>query len=139
MQENEVKTEIVIAAAPDDVWKVLVDFAAYAEWNPVMEYLEVAGTKTKVRAAKGTPAEQDFDGEITSMKPHVLRSQGGDPALFFGQHRWELHEHGSGTRLVNAESFSGPMVQAVLDQTRDVLVAEFDAFNAALKARAESL
>lgn len=132
MQENEVRTELVVPAPIDDVWRVLVDFAGYAQWNPVMEYTQVDGMHTKVKAAKGTPFERDFDGEITSMEPHVLASQGGDPDTFFGRHRWELSEVESGTRLVNAEEFTGTMAADVLAQTREVLVAEFDAFNQAL-------
>jgi uncharacterized protein YndB with AHSA1/START domain len=132
MQENEVRTELVVPAPIDDVWRVLVDFAGYAKWNPVMEYTQVDGLHTKVKAAKGTPFERDFDGEITSMEPHVLASQGGDPATFFGRHRWELSEVESGTLLVNVEEFTGPMAAGVLAQTREVLVAEFDAFNQAL-------
>lgn len=132
MQENEVRTELVIPAPIDDVWRVLLDFAGYAQWNPVMEYTQVDGVHTKVKAAKGTPFERDFDGEITSMEPHVLTSQGGDPEMFFGRHRWELREVDGGTRLVNVESFTGTMAADVLAQTREVLVAEFDAFNQAL-------
>lgn len=133
MQENEVRTELVIPAPVDDVWQVLVDFAGYSKWNPVMEYTQVDGLRTKVKAAKGTPFERDFDGEITSMEPHVLASQGGDPEMFFGRHRWELSEVEGGTRLVNVEEFTGPMAAGVLAQTREVLVAEFDAFNQALR------
>lgn len=132
MQENEVRTELVIPAPIDDVWRVLVDFAGYARWNPVMEYTQVDGVKTKVKAAKGTAFERDFDGEITSVEPYALTSQGGDPDTFFGRHRWELNEVDGGTHLVNAESFTGTMAAGVLAQTRDVLVAEFDAFNQAL-------
>lgn len=132
MQENEVRTELVVPAPIDDVWRVLVDFAGYAQWNPVMEYTQVDGMHTKVKAAKGTPFERDFDGEITSMDPYLLASQGGEQGTFFGRHRWELSEVESGTRLVNVEEFTGTMAADVLAQTREVLVAEFDAFNQAL-------
>ncbi|SFR14938.1 Polyketide cyclase / dehydrase and lipid transport [Lentzea waywayandensis] len=132
MQENEVRTELVIPAPIDAVWRVLVDFAGYAKWNPVMEYTQVDGVHTKVKAAKGTPFERDFDGEITSADKYVLASQGGDPETFFGRHRWELSEVAGGTRLVNVETFTGAMAADVLAQTREVLVAEFDAFNQAL-------
>ncbi|MCP2247909.1 SRPBCC domain-containing protein [Lentzea aerocolonigenes] len=132
MQENEVRTELVIPAPIDDVWRVLVDFAGYAKWNPVMEYTQVDGVKTKVKAARGTAFEREFDGEITSAEPYVLASQGGDPATFFGRHRWELRSVDGGTHLVNVESFTGTMAAGVLTQTRDVLAAEFDTFNQAL-------
>ena len=132
MQENKVRTELVIPAPIDDVWQMLVDFDAYAAWNPVMEYTQVDGVRTKVKAAKGTPFERDFDGEVTSMEKYVLATRGGDPEMFFGHHLWELTEVDGGTRLVNVESFTGPMAAGVLAQTREVLVAEFDAFNQAL-------
>ncbi|MFJ5987302.1 SRPBCC domain-containing protein [Lentzea sp. NPDC092896] len=130
---NEVRTALVVPAPIDDVWRVLVDFDGYARWNPVMEYTRVDGVRTKVKAAKGTPFERDFDGEITSLEPYVLASQGGDPETFFGRHRWELSETADGTRLVNVETFTGTMTEGVLAQTREVLVAEFDAFNQALR------
>lgn len=133
MQENEVRTELVVPAPIDDVWRVLIDFGGYADWNPVMEYTQVDGVKTKVKAAKGTPFERDFDGEITSMEPYVLASRGGDPETFFGRHRWELSEVDGGTLLVNVETFTGTMATDVLAQTREVVVAEFDAFNQALR------
>ncbi|WP_394614195.1 SRPBCC domain-containing protein [Lentzea sp. JNUCC 0626] len=138
VQMNEVRTELVIPAPIDVVWRVLTDFAGYARWNPVMEYTQVDGVHTKVKAAKGTPFERDFDGEITSMEPYALASQGGDPSTFFGRHRWELSEVDGGTRLVNVETFSGTMVEGVLAQTREVLVAEFDAFNQALLLQAQA-
>ncbi|WP_157528950.1 hypothetical protein [Nocardia sp. NRRL S-836] len=37
-----------------------------------------------------------------------------------------------GTELVNAEEFTGTMAAEVPARTREVLVAEFDAFNQAL-------
>ena len=85
-----------------------------------MEYTQVEGVHTKVLAAKGTPFERSFEGELISVEPYVVASQGGDPEMFFGRHRWELTEVDGGTRLVNVA------------QTREVLVAEFDAFNQAL-------
>lgn len=132
MQENEVRTSVVIPAAVEEVWRVLVDFAGYARWNPVMEYLQVDGGRTRVLAGRGTAFSREFDGVITSVEPYVLASQGGDPETFFGRHRWELSAVDGGTLLVNVESFSGVMAVDVLAQTREVLVAEFDAFNRAL-------
>lgn len=135
MQENEVRTELVIPAPIDAVWQVLVDFGGYADWNPVMEYTQVDGVRTKVRSAKGTPHEIEFDGEITSMEPYVLASQGGDPELFFGRHRWELTPVNGGTHLVNVETWAGAMATDVLAQHREVVTAQFHAFNQALLQR----
>ncbi len=31
---HEIKTEIEIAATPEQVWSILTDFSAYPQWNP---------------------------------------------------------------------------------------------------------
>lgn len=31
---HEIKTEIEIAATPERVWSILIDFIAYPQWNP---------------------------------------------------------------------------------------------------------
>ncbi|MFC7616600.1 SRPBCC family protein [Actinokineospora soli] len=97
------------------------------------------GAETRSVAARGTPAEREFTGRVVAVRPaELLLTEGGDPALFFGRHRWELRADGPGTVLVNREEFTGPLVPEVLAGTRDVLVAEFTAFNESLKARAEA-
>ncbi|MHB8211958.1 MAG: SRPBCC family protein [Acidithiobacillus sp.] len=31
---RQVETEIEIAASPERIWSILMDFSAYPEWNP---------------------------------------------------------------------------------------------------------
>ena len=31
---KEIKTEIVIHATPEKIWKILTDFGNYPQWNP---------------------------------------------------------------------------------------------------------
>ncbi|MCQ4159727.1 SRPBCC domain-containing protein [Roseomonas sp. GC11] len=38
---RSIATEIAIAAPPEDVWRVLVEFSRYPEWSPFL--LEIAG------------------------------------------------------------------------------------------------
>ncbi|WP_309111742.1 SRPBCC domain-containing protein [Saccharothrix sp.] len=141
MQENELRTEVVIDAPAAVVWAVLTDFSRYREWNDLIEYVSgeaEEGAEVRTRAAWGSPAEREFEGRITTVEPPgLLASEGGDPELFFGRHRWELSDEGARTRLVNREVWSGALADAVYAESKDVLTAEFDAFNRALKAEAE--
>ncbi|MFD7653731.1 SRPBCC family protein [Actinosynnema sp. NPDC059797] len=142
MQENELRTEVTIDAPVERVWAVLTDFARYPEWNDLIEYVSgsaVEGAPVRTRAAWGSPAQREFEGRITAVRPPaLLASEGGDPELFFGRHRWELTAVAPGTtRLVNREAWSGPLADSVYQRSKDLLTGEFDAFNRALKAEAE--
>ena len=37
---KEIQTEIEINASAEKVWRVLIDFAAYSEWNPFVRRVE---------------------------------------------------------------------------------------------------
>jgi uncharacterized protein YndB with AHSA1/START domain len=38
--KNELRAEVEIDADPDSVWAVLMDFAAYPDWNPFIHPIE---------------------------------------------------------------------------------------------------
>ena len=44
-QRWDVRTDVKIAASPDEVWRTLVDFAAYPDWNPFL--VEMHGDPTE--------------------------------------------------------------------------------------------
>ncbi len=47
----QIETEIEIAASPERVWSILMDFSAYPEWNPFIRSLSgVAKPGEKLRA-----------------------------------------------------------------------------------------
>ncbi|WP_018352398.1 SRPBCC domain-containing protein [Longispora albida] len=141
MQENTIHTTVTIHAPAARVWAVLADFPGYAGWNPVLEYLSGTadpGADVLTRAAKGTPAERDFPGTVIEAVPgKLLVTEGGDPAMLHGRHRWELSEVNGYTVLVNSETLTGALADSVLGEHRAALTAEFDAFNEALKTEAE--
>ena len=41
MPRREIRTQIGIEAAPEEVWRVLADFGAFPEWNPLIR--EISG------------------------------------------------------------------------------------------------
>ena len=140
---REIQTEIEIGAAPEEVWRVLTDFAAYPEWNPF------------VKSASGEPREggrleifvQVPEGRGMRFKPKVLRAEparelrwiGGlpVPGLFNGEHIFKLEPAGPGrTRFLHGERFTGlliPFMGATLEKTR----RGYELMNEALKARVE--
>ncbi len=142
---HDIATTIDIAATPDRVWSILVDFPAHPQWNPF------------VRSIEGTPRVGDRltvsirppGGKGMTFRPTVLAAEPGRelrwrghllfPGLFDGEHYFRIEPLGPGlVRFVHGERFSGllvPFAKSSLDRgTR----AGFEAMNGALKARAES-
>jgi hypothetical protein len=143
---HEIRTEIDIEASPAQVWRVLTDFPAHAEWNPFVRSIEGAAQKDQGLVVSIQPE----GGKKMTFKPTVLvadpdkelrwRGRFLVPGLFDGEHYFQLAANGSGgTTFVHGERFSGlmiPFAKASLDRgTR----AGFVAMNKAIKLRSESV
>lgn len=114
---KEVRTEILINATPDKVWKVLTEFEKYPHWNPFIKSITgqvKVGNKITVRieppGAKGMtfkPKVRVFDeNKKLSWMGHLLF-----PGLFDGEHIFELIDNGNGaTTFIQREQFKGLLV-----------------------------
>ncbi|MCI5077874.1 SRPBCC domain-containing protein [Oricola sp.] len=135
----DIHTDILIHAAPDEVWSVLADNRRYGEWNPY--HVEVEGT-----LAEGETLDLKIDkpdGTQVAIRPHVMRVVenrelvwgGGIRGLFRGVHVFELQSVGPRcTRLIQRESFDGIFVRfASLGGIED----GYNRMNQALKRRVE--
>lgn len=139
---REVVTEIGIEAEPDRVWAVLTDTAAHAAWNPFI--VSMKGTiepggilENTMQPGGGSP--MTFRPTILTVRPErELRWLGRLflPRIFDGEHYFLLEPGEGGTRLIHGETFRG-IALWVMDVER--FRADFEAMNAALKQRAESL
>ena len=139
-----ITTEIQIDAPATDVWAALMDFDAYAEWNPFI--IEIEGEQALGGRLRGVIKPEG--ARATTFRPTVTAfEQGrtfewlghlGVKGIFDGRHRFELHENGSGTRLVQLESFSGLLSGVIMRMIGSGTEAGFEAMNAALKERVES-
>ncbi|MFE9689150.1 SRPBCC family protein [Micromonospora sp. NPDC005806] len=138
-----ITTEIEIEAAPAAVWEVLIDVAAYPEWNPFLREATgrlAVGERLNFRAyPPGSSPISLKPRVLAKTPPHELRWIGRllMPGVFDGEHIFTLTATSDGrTRLVQAERFTGilvPFTGKLLNNTQ----AGFVALNEALKKRVE--
>lgn len=140
---REIQTEIEIDAAPEEVWRVLTDFAAYPEWNPFVK---------EVRGEPRVGGRLDIfvqvpEGRGMKFRPRVLAYDAARelrwigslplPGLFNGEHIFRLEPSGAGrTRFLHGERFTGlmiPFMGTMLIKVR----RGYELMNEALKKRVE--
>ena len=142
---KEIKTDIIINATPDKVWKVLTNFGDYPNWNPFLKWLRGnVKTNSKIQVRIEPPGARSM-----TFKPNVLKFDANKsfrwlghmivPGLFDGEHIFELTDNGNGTTtFVQREQFNGiliPLFTKMLDvNTRQ----GFELMNKALKERVET-
>jgi len=141
---RRISASIDIDASTDQVWAVLSDLDRYHEWNPFIR--EAAGTT--VVGARLSIRTFPATGKPSTFRPTVLAATPGRelrwlgrfllPGIFDGEHQFTLTESGSGTHLVQSETFRGILVP-FLGKQIDSWVADFTALNQALRQRAEEL
>lgn len=138
---DRLETEVTIRATPEQVWAVLTDAPAYAKWNPFIRSVEgrfVAGARLTTRMHAGG------DDKGMTFKPLVLKADPAKelrwrgrllaPRIMDAEHSFVLQSVPEGTRLIHAESFHGIAMWAFRAET---FRPDFEAMNAALKARVE--
>jgi len=142
---HAIVTSIDIAAPPERIWAVLMDFARYSEWNPFVRSIEG-------RPTEGSPLKvtiQPPDGKAMAFRPIVLRHRVGRefrwkgkllfPGLFDGEHYFEFSPGTDGSTLfTHGENFSGLLVALFRSALNKGTKAGFEAMNLALKQRLES-
>ncbi len=140
----QLRTEIEIVAPRERVWKHLVDFPSYAEWNPFLRDVKgdlSSGAKLHVVMTPGDGSERTFKATLLVVTPEKeLRWQRRMwlRGLFDGEHFFLLSEiDAHRTRLVHGEDFTGRMVQ-YMGPTLTHIARGCVGMNQALKRRAEA-
>jgi hypothetical protein len=136
---------IEIAATPAQVWDVLLDFAAYPEWNPFVSSISggtTPGSKLRVTVQPQGGRPMSFEPTVLVCNPgRELRWLGSVLArgVFDGEHSFALSElTPNSCKFVHEERFSGLLVPLLMRGTmRTGTQAGFEAMNRALKQRAE--
>ena len=141
-----VATSILISAPVERVWSVLMDFAAYPNWNPFIR--SVSGGTTP--GSRLDVTIEPVGGKAMSFSPQVIACEREKefrwkgrvlvPGLFDGEHHFRLSGvDARSTTFLHGEEFTGLLVPLVMRGTmRSGTEAGFVAMNQALKARAEA-
>ena len=143
MKEN--RHEIEIQASAEDVWGVLTDLAAYAEWNPLLYRATgkvAAGEKIDL-SAKTASNDMNFTCSVTQVEDNrefAWKFHVGLPFLFRGEHIFRIESLGEKrVRFIDREIFNGllvPLQAKDLDtNAKDGMVA----MDEALEERVEHL
>jgi len=132
---------VELDATPAEVWEVLTDAPAHADWNPFITKMDgdlEVGRQIEVRIAPPGGRPMTFRPTVTDVDPaHHLAWLGRLllPGLFDGAHSFTLEPlPDNHTRLTQSETFRGalvPLSGGLLQHTE----AGFDAMNEALRQR----
>ena len=133
---------IDINAPPAEVWAVLTDLASYREWNPL--FVEASGN-VAVGERITLRSKHPANGRLMTVKPKItvaqpaaeLRWTSSLPGLISGEHSFTLTAAGSGTRVVQSETFKG-LLTGFSGKTFSNAETSFQSLNQALKERAEA-
>jgi hypothetical protein len=140
----EIEKVIDIDAPPDAVWRVLMDFDAYGDWNPFIRSISGRAEPGETLTVRLEPP----GGKGMTIKPKVLAAEPERelrwkgrllvPGLFDGEHIFHIEPVGEGrSRFVHREEFGGVLVGLVKGILRKTAEG-FEQMNVALKQRVES-
>jgi len=141
---HDIKTEIEIAAPPERVWSILLDFPAHPEWNPFVR--SITGNPKPGERLEGFIQPQG--GRGMTFRPTVLVAAANRefrwlgrfilPGILDGEHYFQIFPiTPNRVRFLQGEKFSGVLVPLAKSGLEGGTKAGFIAMNEALKARAE--
>lgn len=142
----EIKTQIIINATPEKVWRVLTDFKNYPNWNPFIKSIlgePRVGRQITVSIISSKGKNMTFKPVVVVLNPNrefrwigTLLFKG----LFDGEHKFELIDNGNGTTIFNhSETFKGLLVSLFKKQLKYSTKKGFELMNENLKKRVESI
>ena len=143
---KEIKTQIVINASAEKVWKVLTNFSQYPQWNSFIKSITGEVKEGYTIVAHIHPP----NGKAMTFKPKVLAFKANKEfrwlgyflfkGLFDGEHKFELIANADGsTTLIQSERFTGilvPLFKAMLETNT---LNGFNNMNAELKKKVEEI
>lgn len=110
----EIRKDIEISAPPEKVWRTVIAFDKYNQWNSQLQYLggdvKPNSTLHLKLSAKGTDP-YEFKPTVSyweENKRFAWLAVTGFPRVFDGEHFFELQDLGNGkTLVVNREEYRG--------------------------------
>ena len=128
-----------IDARPEQVWAILIDAPAYAQWDSGVQKVEgriAPGEKIKV-VSEANPGRA-FPVMVAQFEAgrRMVWSGGMPLGLFKGVRTFTLTPDGSATRFDMREEYTGPILPVIWKSMPD-LGPSFERFARGLKAKAE--
>ena len=128
-----------IDTAPERVWSVLTDVAAWPTWDSGVTKVDgtvALGNKLTISVA-ANPGRA-FPVKVAQIdQPSRLVFRGGMPlGLFTGERTYTLTREGGGTRFTMREEYTGPLAGMIFKSIPD-LNPSFRQFADGLKQRSE--
>jgi hypothetical protein len=143
---EQIRTEIAIAAPAGRVWSILVDFARYSEWNPLIQSMRgwpEPGAPLDFRVVLGGRKLPVQARVVRAVGERELRWRGPRSrllgTLFAAEHYFLLEPDGAGCRLVHGENFFGATLPLVWPRLEPLIADAYRRMNAAIKSRAEEM
>ena len=141
----EISTQIDIAATPEQVWQVLSDIDAWAQWSPIINQSEGVAVKDSILTITMVGGEPSLDGPMYQPKiieleaPRYLRwSAVMTTSIFLVNDKvLELQPMSNGTRLIHKELFRGMFVPIFSGRFKENVPPMLNAMNQALKSKVE--
>src|SRR5581483_6955406 len=124
-------------------WSELTDFAAYAQWHPVLRFVDVPtaivpGVRLRAQVSAGGPSDGEYTFAVLHYEaPRRLEWEGGIPEVLTGRHYFVLEPYDGGTRLTESEEFTGPAADTV-EFGRESLEQDYAGYGGALRERLET-
>jgi len=117
--KTSLETQIDLDQAPAQLWAVLTDFPAYADWNPFLTKVHgVAREGERLLVDIKPPGETTGTATnpvIIELRPErtlAWRGGMGPPGLFTFEHRMTIEPLAAGSRFQQTVRFSGMMVSS---------------------------
>ena len=141
---KEVRTEIEINSYPESVWKILIDFATYDQWNPFINKiigLPTEGSKIDIYLETPSGKNRKYSPKITKVEEgRELRWSGKSslPGFLNAEHIFIIEElRPERVRFIQREMFNG-LLTRIFGKDVDIDIRQgFEDMNNALKKRAE--
>jgi hypothetical protein len=137
---KEYRATATIAATPARIWEILIDTAAYPEWDPYCDKIEgEVALGNKIKAFTKLSPGRAFPVKVTELvENQKMTWSGGMPfGLFKGERTFHITPRGNETEFTLHEVFSGPMLALIGKSIPDMTDA-FKGFVDGLKKRAET-
>ena len=139
---NRITASIDIAAPPEAVWKVLMDWGRYPDWNPTLRSIAGQARKGgKITVSIASPVGTvPIDAVVTRLANNsgiTWHSKLKLSGLFDRDHIIELSPDPVGSRLTQTQTFAGILAPGASVVATGTVREGLEKMNAALKERVE--